>query len=217
MPLNRFDPKLIQSEIKSVIRIIRQYSISGVDENPSPATRVEQRWRMGGFVFRASKHKDDPPLPYLHEELIRGEILLRLLVKSLVRFQYVCKSWKLLLSSDPVFVQSHLTRNCMDPNKCSLITRCLPRNIHKYKFHHLKSRYLELGGSINGLVCVYHFDNHSITCLGIWNPNTNQYKDIPLPPSTAATNIIRGSSDFSFGLVFDSVANDYKLVFVAIY
>ncbi|XP_074362622.1 putative F-box protein At1g32420 [Apium graveolens] len=159
---------------------------------------------MGGFVSQSSKHKDDHPLPLVHEDIIRVEILPRLPVKSLVRFRCVCKSWNLLLSNDPSFVQSHLTRNCMDPNKCSLITRCLPRNIHKYKF-------LELGGSINGLVCVYHFDNHAITCLGIWNPATNQYKDISLTPSTAAT------SDFYFGLGFDSVANDHKLVFVAIY
>ncbi|XP_074361038.1 putative F-box protein At1g32420 [Apium graveolens] len=166
---------------------------------------------MGGFVSRSSKHKDDPRLPLVHEDLIRGEILPRLPVKSLVRFRCVCKSWNLLLSNDPIFVQSHLTRNCMDPNKCGLITRCLPRNIHKYKVHPLRSRYLELGGSVNGLVCVYHFDDHAITYFGIWNPATNQYKDISLPPSTAAT------SDFCFGLGFNSVANDYKLVFVVIY
>lgn len=153
---------------------------------------------MGGFLSRSSKHKNDPPLPVVPEEIIRGEIVSRLPVKSVVRFRCVCKSWRFVVWSDPVFVQSHLTHNCMDPDKAALITRCRPGEIPNYKFHPLNSRYLELGGSVNGLVCVYHLNYPSITCLGIWNPATNQYKDIPLPPSTAVTNIIPGTSQIPY-------------------
>lgn len=57
--------------------------------------------------------------------------------------------------------------------------RCLPYANYP-KFHPLMSNELGLGGSVNGLVWVYHHNCYScsITCVGIWNPATNQYTRI---------------------------------------
>lgn len=109
-------------------------------------------------------------IPEIPEEIIRGEILVRLPIKLLVRFRCVCKSWNHLLSGDPEFVKCHLDRN---NNYNGLIFRCAPYVNYK-TFHPLNSIHLDLGGSVNGLVCVYHYTD-SISCVGIWNPATNQY------------------------------------------
>lgn len=168
---------------------------------------------MGSSVSRAANNKDNCWLP---EDIIRGKILTRLPVKSLIRFRCVCKSWNYMLTADPEFVKLHLTYDSMDFNKDdAIMLRCLP--YVKYpKFHPLMSKDLGLGGSVNGLVCVYHhcWELRSITCVGIWNPATNQYKDIP--PSPRAINI-PGMYAFDFGIGFDSIANDYKVIFTIRY
>jgi len=47
------------------------------------------------------------PTSVLFDELV-AEILLRIPMKTLVQFKYVCKSWKTLISHDPSFAKLHL-------------------------------------------------------------------------------------------------------------
>ncbi|KAF8677301.1 hypothetical protein HU200_046787 [Digitaria exilis] len=66
----------------------------------------------------ASTPQAPPPLPKLPDEMVVQEILVRLPVKSLVRFRSVCKSWRAIVS-DPVFIDTHLrsstSRSEQDP------------------------------------------------------------------------------------------------------
>lgn len=169
---------------------------------------------MGSIISRAEDSSS--PLADIPEDLIKREILTRLPVNSVIRFRCVCKSWKHYLSGqDPDFVQSHLTRSSMNLNNGSLIVRCiLMFNRNKVQLQY--PRIVDLGGSVNGLVCVYtyNFITKSIDSVGIWNPATNLYKDIPIPPSSKSAPI-PGINSFSFGIGFDSVANDYKVIYVA--
>jgi hypothetical protein len=51
-----------------------------------------------------------PAMPYLPHELIISEILLRLPVKSLLRFRCVCKAWRDTASGDASFSEAHTRR-----------------------------------------------------------------------------------------------------------
>ncbi|KAK1398465.1 hypothetical protein POM88_008328 [Heracleum sosnowskyi] len=158
---------------------------------------------MGSLL---SKNKS---LPLLPEDIINEEILTRLPVESLVRFRCVCKSWKILLSSDPGFAKSQLARSRMDSNNTTLIVMYGSSCIFKYKLHLLNSSYLKVGDSVNGLVCVYHHLPDSIPLIGIWNPATCQYKQIFTPFNASH---IPGNAYISIGFGFDPVTDDYKLI-----
>jgi hypothetical protein len=53
-----------------------------------------------------------PPTPamYLPHELVESEILVRLPVKSLLRFRCVCKAWGDTISGDASFSEAHVRR-----------------------------------------------------------------------------------------------------------
>lgn len=112
-------------------------------------------------------------------------------------------------------MKAHVART--HPSNDRLIVRCHPtifRNDDPRKFEHpLLSSEMSLAGSVNGLVCLYryHWYLKSIPCIGIWNPATHRYKHVP-PPLTAATDI--EVTDFSFAFGFDSIKNDYKVIYL---
>ncbi|XP_074343070.1 F-box/kelch-repeat protein At3g23880-like [Apium graveolens] len=163
---------------------------------------------MGSILSR----DNSAVVPDLPDEIIRSEILTRLPVKSVVRFRCVCKSWNSLLSGDPDFIKSHLTLYSMNLNNGALICRCIP---HAQSDDPLTSRF-QLGGSVHGLVCVYNYDrdaSSSISCIGLWNPAINHYKNIPIPPSARST-CIQSKHNFRLGIGFDPITNDYKVVYI---
>lgn len=170
---------------------------------------------MGSIVSRGAENKNDGYFIFglLPEGLIQGEILTKLPVKLIGQLRCVCKSWKSVLSDNPGFVQAHLTRYSLNMNNAGIISRCAPF-VYRGKFHPLKSNYLHIGGSVNGLVCVYHHVSCTIKSLGLWNPATHQYKDIPSPPT--AINLLDGYH-FCLSLGFDSISNDYKIVFYRVF
>lgn len=168
------------------------------------------------------------------DDIIRFEILTRLPVKILMQFQCVCKSWQFLISRDPIFIKAHVARSVMDPSNDRVIIRCHPTLRHKHisednifnfplfvcskvgpvnEFDYpLLSSGMVLAGSVNGLVCLYSYNDKSksIPCIGIWNPATHRYKDVR--PPLNAYNIKAG--DFSFAFVFDSIKKDYKVIYI---
>ncbi|XP_074366108.1 F-box/kelch-repeat protein At3g23880-like [Apium graveolens] len=159
-----------------------------------------------GSLF--SKNKS---LAILPEDIIKGEILIRLPVKSLVRFRCVCKSWRYLLSCDPCFAKSHLAHSCLDCNNATLIVKYRSNRAYEYKLNLLNSQYLKVSGSVNGLVCVYHNLPNSIPFIGIWNPATSQYKDFF---TQFKASHIPLDSGVSVGFGFDSFTDDYKVIFI---
>ncbi|KAF7065394.1 hypothetical protein CFC21_071500 [Triticum aestivum] len=72
--------------------------------------------------FRSDKRLCRPALPEMPDELVL-EILLRLPVKSLLKFKCVCKDWHAIISG-PSFIRMHLERSVSNQQRqsCYLIT-----------------------------------------------------------------------------------------------
>jgi hypothetical protein len=62
-----------------------------------------------------------PPTPCLPQELIASEILLRLPVKSLLRFRCVCKAWRDTVSGNASFSEAHTRRLCRQNRRPSTL------------------------------------------------------------------------------------------------
>ncbi|XP_026377520.1 F-box/kelch-repeat protein At3g23880-like [Papaver somniferum] len=167
-------------------------------------------------------------------EDISEEILLRLPVKSLLRFKSVGKSFYSLIRS-PNFVNKHNNRN-IQKNNITLIYHnygCPPTftaqtislkssllfpstECHSvYSFIHLRWEIDSFCGSCDGLVCVscitnelnyYNFEE----LIVILNPSTTEFKEIHIPQKLSENWSIKLTSLFWFG--YDYKIADYKLV-----
>ncbi|XP_028760807.1 putative F-box protein At4g38870 [Neltuma alba] len=169
---------------------------------------------------------------YLPHEIIIN-ILKRLPVKSLIRFQCVCKNWKSLLK-DALFIADHLHHSSHRPSL--LLPRCYNyrRQLHLYSFNcdyrfckfdtsslidYLSSLttnvdpYLfRIAGSSNGLLCVLILDySLSPHKLLVWNPATKEVREVP-----TRTLDFKSPDRFSIGFGFSTIANDYKIVNISV-
>ncbi|KAH7843924.1 hypothetical protein Vadar_022450 [Vaccinium darrowii] len=160
-------------------------------------------------------------LPVLPQELVT-EILLRLPVKTLIRFRSVCKSWCSIIY-EPQFVKKHLSLATKDDD----INHW--RVIICYKYRDLKSCSLQsifhdsygcamdpcypfmtlqrgvgIVGSCNGLVCIYYYEKLVDNCC-LWNPSTRESHILPYYGE--GTNF-----GFSYGFGYDSFNDDYKVI-----
>lgn len=164
-------------------------------------------------------------LPILPDEVINA-ILLRLPVKSLVRFQCVSRSWLSLISSSE-FVKAHLKistsrdsqriliKGYVDVDDCvkQCSLDCLLRDeisTDVVMFDDLNwevpSRTIVIVGSSNGLVCV----DANVSGLFLWNPSTGKSKELPdldieVPEYSDLYYIV-------FGFGYDEINDDYKVV-----
>ena len=156
-------------------------------------------------------------------------ILLRLPVKSLIRFRCVCKAWRTLISH-PHFVRSHLrlpqtqarTRFCIIDysergDNHSMVVRASTKDSEAFsdndggslafdylfdigKFKHE----VVLLDSCDGLLCIADLANKIV----LWNPSTRQCNRLPPNP-----NVVDFVACHGFG--YDSFADDYKVVVVS--
>ncbi|XP_021734127.1 F-box protein CPR30-like [Chenopodium quinoa] len=168
---------------------------------------------------------------YMPEDLIT-EMLLRLPVKSPVRFKSVCKDWSSIISN-PSFTktQFHLSSRyylslshliIRDDNSMFILNLDLNDIPYKKTNQHIKGkfvplssnfikkttlldkgvRYIDVNASCNGILYV---------CIGktlyLWNPTIDEYRIIPPPPNFKFPILFSG-----FG--YASTIDDYKLVFV---
>ncbi|XP_057455222.1 putative F-box protein At3g16210 [Lotus japonicus] len=159
------------------------------------------------------------PNPSLPEELIQ-EILLRLPVKSLVRFKCVCKSW-LSLISDPKFAKSHydlaseptyrflfistsdsqvqsidIEASLIDHDSPVLSTHVLPHPVSAWSISNSR-----IYGSCRGFLLL----NYRQRDLLVWNPSTGAFKPIPYPHSNSL-----------YGFWYDASTDDYLVLFMKI-
>ncbi|KAK4256280.1 hypothetical protein QN277_009165 [Acacia crassicarpa] len=163
----------------------------------------------------------DSDMLFLPHEIIRN-ILKRLPVKSLIRFQCVCKDWKNLIQN-PSFIADHLQQSThQNPSllleyyginiplrwrlnllDCGLQVRGVQNSPSNNSL-----RNASIVGSCSGLVCLeihqlYQYP-HS---LSLWNPATTAVRHVP-----------RTRTDFSnfdgcvTGFGFSPIVNDYKIV-----
>ncbi|KAK4259507.1 hypothetical protein QN277_005831 [Acacia crassicarpa] len=143
--------------------------------------------------------------PYLAEEIIT-DILKLLPVKSLIRFQSVCKPWENLIKS-ALFITEHLHYSTHQ-NSCLLLKygnfssqtlhlRLLDWEMQIHEILHSRT-FTRLIGSINGLLCLYPFV--------LWNPATREVRQLPLPRKQH--DPCRSTTGFGYS----PVVNDYKIV-----
>ncbi|KAK4256276.1 hypothetical protein QN277_009161 [Acacia crassicarpa] len=164
----------------------------------------------------------DSSVFFLPHEIIRN-ILKRLPVKSLIRFQCVCKDWKNLIQN-PSFIADHLQQSThQNPSlllECNGINIPLPwrlnlmdcglqvRGVQNSTSNHYLRNNASIVGSCNGLLCleIYQF-NQSPHSLSLWNPATTEVRHVP--------KTITDFDDFDDGVTgfgFSPIVNDYKIV-----
>ncbi|KAK4269901.1 hypothetical protein QN277_022998 [Acacia crassicarpa] len=178
---------------------------------------------------------------HLPSEIVE-EILLRLPVKSVVKFTSVCKAWNSLIKNQ-TFIHDHLNHAIDQASNDSIfLNLCLSKDIgrghyQKEDFYSLYSvnqqtdhhfsverfplshlfqpdRHTLFAGICNGLVCYADYSLlHSATIL-IWNPLLRKYVVLPKPIMTCKKRDRQhyAKYDLCFGLGFDSKNNDYKVV-----
>ncbi|KAK4723622.1 hypothetical protein R3W88_026401 [Solanum pinnatisectum] len=140
----------------------------------------------------------DSDSTYFCSELLR-EILLKLPVKSLIRFTVVCKSWHSFITSFP-FISAHLVQT---PRSNTILVRRFDRTRKRENyslFQDSKNRpfsldftselnfpfksnlgYFKIVGSCNGIVCLYDDLLGQLRSLVLWNPSIHKFISIPMP------------------------------------
>ncbi|XP_009614765.1 F-box/kelch-repeat protein At3g23880 [Nicotiana tabacum] len=161
-------------------------------------------------------------IPILPAELIT-EILLRLPVKTLLKFRCVSKSWLSLISSTE-FVKTHLSISANNKDythhrvmlsfvqpeynlkDCSLssllygsVTDALDMD---YPMKH-PHQSVWIVGSINGTICLAIEEN----ALFLWNPSIRKFKKLPDSRPT-----LKCGYYFMYGFGYDELHDDYKVV-----
>ncbi|CAJ2634138.1 unnamed protein product [Trifolium pratense] len=161
-------------------------------------------------------------------------ILSKLPLKSLKRFECVCKSWALLFQNNYFLTMYHnnlmmSSSNCYDDTY--LVLHAEPKNDYYISsefyllsgerlknrvkidwpppFQEYDSEIFILGSlSINGILCLKQkFDPH----LVLWNPATCEFKVVPLSPFNS-TPPLRTPYYVLHGFGYDSVTDDYKVI-----
>ncbi|KAK4259171.1 hypothetical protein QN277_005528 [Acacia crassicarpa] len=149
--------------------------------------------------------------PFLPPEIIIN-ILKMLPVKSLVRFQCVCKEWKNLFIT-PSFIAEHLHHSdhknpflLLHDYYCGSV-RLLNQNMETIEILSIPFTHdLKIIGSCNGLLCVRATHYHGVSrSLCLWNPATRKIREIPQTTDDYC-------SICAFGFGFSSIVNDYKIV-----
>ncbi|KAK4259324.1 hypothetical protein QN277_005666 [Acacia crassicarpa] len=152
-----------------------------------------------------------------------ADILKRLRVKCLVRFQSVCKDWRNLLKS-PYFIKEHYHYSIL--NKCLLVCRIHRRTdgfwplclLHCGKetveFERLPvmdslGPVTHLVGSSNGLLCVKlgYEEYYPLTSFLLLNPATREVRKVP-----KLTNDHGCFCRVESGFGYNHVVRDYKIV-----
>jgi len=189
---------------------------------------MEETTHTRKFGKRRMKKKTNPQR-YLPLELI-VQILLRLAVKSLIRFKCVCKSWFSLISHDPHFANSHFQITAKHSRRVLFMSNHVPTTL-SLDFEALDydndNAVYELPNPIpNYVEPLRHFkvdyrDTNSSSCRGfiflrhnqdlfIWNPSTGVYKQIPLSANDS------NSFHSLYGFGYDQLRDDYLAVSVSV-
>ncbi|OIS97334.1 f-box protein cpr30, partial [Nicotiana attenuata] len=169
---------------------------------------------------------DEATAVHFPEEIL-GDILSRLTVRSLLRFECVSKFWNTLISK-PYFKTKHLNHAKNDQNSqkflicqkcpkdrifsmccCPLSSVQLVEDVQKLDCpSNSRPGYCEINCFCNGLAIIT-VDNilDATRILLLWNPSTRESIVLPNPQFSA--------EEFScFGLAYDSTSGDYKILII---
>ncbi|XP_054797553.1 F-box/kelch-repeat protein At3g23880-like [Prosopis cineraria] len=148
-------------------------------------------------------------------------ILKRLPVKSLIRFQCVCKHWRNLLKT-PSFIADHLHHSGhQNPSllfqwhqskSSNYQLSLLDRNMQLLEVHNAPLidyfSDVHIFGSSNGLLCLLLIDDDSsYRSILLWNPATREARHVPITMSD-----FQGVCDIGFG--YSPIVDDYKIVII---
>ncbi|XP_028054594.1 uncharacterized protein LOC114258801 [Camellia sinensis] len=156
----------------------------------------------------------------LEEVLI--EILARLLVKSLLQFRSICKSWYSLITN-PSFITTHLNRTKSNHANKLLIKfksenrdRCLSFTDDKtfgdefvnfeYPFQNY-NEFFKIVGACDRLLCLS--DYYGLDYAVLWNPSIRRFVTLLEFGSSVIEDCCLLWFDFGFG--FNSMSNDYNV------
>lgn len=162
----------------------------------------------------------------LHDDMLL-QILVRLPVKSLLRFRCVSRSWYSLITSSG-FISVHVHHN-KKVNNYHVLLRKFNRDANKKVWYNLcedndaldeimtidfpfvsqNNDFFRMVGCVNGLVCLSDDIIEETDTLMLWNPVIRRFLTLPRSKmGVDSTN--SGQSVFGFG--FDSLNNDYKVI-----
>ncbi|KAL2906802.1 F-box protein CPR1 [Bienertia sinuspersici] len=147
------------------------------------------------------------------------EILSKLPVKSLLRFQCICKSWQSLIKS-PYFIKIQFNQTLTSHSNLHLLASVEHSSLHcseldlchdqvSFSFsalhHPLKPRQpITIVGSYNGVVCISNISKSDV-CL--YNPLTKSHRKLP-----ASKMSIPNINMTVFGFGYDRNNDDYKVL-----
>ncbi|XP_069152926.1 F-box/kelch-repeat protein At3g23880-like [Solanum lycopersicum] len=167
------------------------------------------------------------------------DILLRLPVKSLLRFKCVRKNWCALIKS-PSFIKEHFqyrNNNCarllvcnmkmapeLHPIVKSVVFSLLPEEIVPGVTPEQKTLlqlprvtdFTCVAGPFNGLFLVEKSLYGVDVCLGLWNPATKEFRSLP-PAPFEIEGFLSHNNDHQYGLGFDMSTLDYKVVWIRVF
>lgn len=160
--------------------------------------------------------------PNLPLEMVE-EILLRLPVKSLMRFKCVCSSWRSLISETLFTLKHALILEASKATTCKkspygvitasrfhLKTCCVHSlynesavNVAEHDGELIGRDYYQVVGTCNGLVC-FHVDYNK--SLYLWNPT------IKLHARLSGSDLETSDEFVTYGFGYDESEDDYKVV-----
>ncbi|KAL3521865.1 hypothetical protein ACH5RR_014699 [Cinchona calisaya] len=146
----------------------------------------------------------------LPPELV-ADILVRLPVKSLLRFRCVSKPWCFLIDSRN-FTKMHLIQSKKTSTNLTLVLGFL--GVYSIELGSLDSAIplrppfsaSDLSNSCNGLILVLAKNPF------IWNPFTRKFREVPTSPVEYPVDLEVGSAYETYGFAYDSENDDYIVV-----
>ncbi|XP_028074041.1 putative F-box protein At3g16210 [Camellia sinensis] len=163
---------------------------------------------------------------YIHEDVMVG-ILVKLPVKSLLRFKCVFKFWSSLITN-PSFIAKYLTNSNKEENGCLLVHN-VDYNDKKYTFAVCRDKTLTvpvfeyLGLKLNvearvmgpckGIFCLLI----NAVSIALWNSANREFRALPRQtyPETIPPRMELENNAFGFGM--DPFTDDYKVVSIRMY
>lgn len=171
-------------------------------------------------------------------------ILVRLPVKSVIRFKCVEKSWSSLFEN-PSFIAKHHRHSCSITNPSYLImsqdgsggdiiimsllhpphndiddtqVHIVDMNI-QFDTNLISMRFLRpnICACINGIFCIGGSFSGGFDGFFLWNPAIRQYKVVPYPTLHYPPALHFFNTDHNFAFGYDYNSNDYKLVRIVNY
>ncbi|XP_075669772.1 F-box/kelch-repeat protein At3g23880-like [Castanea sativa] len=171
-------------------------------------------------------------------------ILIRLPVKSIIRFKCVKKSWSCFFQN-PNFIAKHHRYRCSITNPSFLITsrddssddidiisllhpphndvddtqvHIVDMNI-RFDTNLISMRFLRsnICTCINGIICVGGSFSGGFDGFFLWNPAIRQYKVVAYPTLHYPPGLDDYSTDSNFAFGYDHNSNDYKVVRIVNY